>query len=181
MQLLLLMIQLSWSFASPDVRSIYTCKNGKVYLKSDAPLELIEASSNQLKAVIDLDNRTFAFTVSTISFQGFNSPLQKEHFNENYLESVRYPQSTFIGKIIEDTDMSKDGQYIIRAKGKLNLHGVEQERIIKSGLEVKGKKIIVHSEFTVLLDEHNITIPKIVHQKIAEEIMVVIDAEFLPQ
>lgn len=161
-----------------NVSNVFLTKNGKVYFKSNAPLELIEAVSNNLKGAIDTEKNTFAFTVSMSSFKGFNSPLQQEHFNENYLETKQFPNATFKGKIIERIDFTNDGKHTIRAKGTLNIHGVTQERIIKSSLTVKNGAFEVSSKFTVLLEEHNITIPKIVNQKIAEEIQVTINTSF---
>lgn len=165
-------------FVFQNVQSIFLSEKGKVHFKSDAPLELIEAVSNDLKGAIDTEKNTFAFTVSMSSFKGFNSPLQQEHFNENYLETKQFPNATFKGKIIETIDFTKDGTHIIRAKGTLNIHGVAQERIIKSSLTVKNGTLEVSSKFTVLLEEHNITIPKIVNQKIAEETEVTINTIF---
>ncbi|NUN99270.1 MAG: YceI family protein [Saprospiraceae bacterium] len=152
----------------------YKLSQGKVYFKSDAPLELIEAESTEIKGIIDTDSRSFAFSIPMNSFQGFNSALQREHFNENYMESEKFPNATFSGKIIEQADFTKDGEYTVRAKGKLAIHGIEQERIIKSTVKVANGKIMVASRFTVLLKEHDIDIPRIVFQKIAEEIEVVI-------
>ena len=152
--------------------------DGEISIKSDAPLELIEASSNQLKGVIDITGRSFSFSVNNRSFKGFNSQLQQEHFYENYIEAGKYPQSTFKGKIIEQVDLSVDGNYQVRAKGVLNIHGIDQERIIKADIKVKGGLIQVSSSFTVPLSDHNITIPKIVYQKIAEEVMVKVSAGF---
>ncbi len=106
------------------------------------------------------------------SFQGFNSALQKEHFNENYIESDKYLDASFSGKIIEDTDFTKDGNYTIRAKGNFIVHGISQERIIKSDMIIKEGKINVHSAFTVMLTDHNIPIPKVVKDKLADEIKV---------
>lgn len=157
----------------------YLAQGGTVRIKSDAPLELIEATSKELKGALNLTERTFAFTVDIQSFQGFNSPLQREHFNENYLESRQHKAAMFVGKLIEDDDLSKDGEYSIRAKGKFTVHGVEKERIIKSTVKTKNGRISVVSDFTVLLDDHNIAIPKVVHQKIAEEIQVHVEAEFI--
>ena len=157
---------------------IYKSTEANAYFKSDAPLEIIEAKSTKLKGAINADKRTFAFTVPIKSFLGFNSPLQQEHFNENYLESLEFQNATFTGKIIEKIDFSKDGKYTVRAKGKLLIHGVSQERIIKSILEIKEGKIFVKSSFTVLLDEHKIRVPKIVYQKIAKEILVNVDVVF---
>lgn len=157
---------------------IYRCQNGSVVFRSNAPLESINAQSGQLKGIIDPTTGNFAFAVTSRSFNGFNSPLQKEHFNEDYIESHRYDKSTFEGKIIEKVDFNKNGVQTVRAKGNLVVHGVARERIIKSEIEIQSKKITVRSKFTVLLAEHNITIPKLVFQKIAEEIEVTINATF---
>lgn len=181
LQLLLLLIGLKpWNEVrnqAPVPPNTYHCENGTVEFRSDAPLEMIEARSTKLKGVIDPANQSFAWAVDVLTFQGFNSSLQREHFNENYLESTRYPKVTFAGKIIEKIDFGQDGTYPVRAKGKLWVHGVEQERIIKGMLEIKNKKLHVTASFTVPLSDHNITIPKIVYQKIAQEIYVTIDAE----
>ena len=169
---------LLWGFAAQAQENspVYVIKKGSVKFTSDAPLELIEAESKELKGLIDFGKETFAFTVASGSFEGFNSALQKEHFNENYMESKIFPRSSFSGKIIEKLDLSQDGDYTIRAKGKLVVHGVEQERIIKSGLKVRNGVVAIESVFTVPLQDHNITIPKVVYQKIAEEITVAINA-----
>lgn len=160
---------------------LYRISEGSIHFKSDAPLELIEAHSTKLKGLIRTDDQTFAFSVANESFEGFNSALQREHFNENYMESARYPNCTFTGKIIEPVDFTKDGSYSVRAKGKLSVHGVEVERIIKSTLTIKGGVLQVQSSFVVSLQEHNITIPKVVYQKIAEEINVQVLATLTPQ
>ncbi len=174
----LLFSALFLGFAFPQGTK-FTIQRGEVSFKSDAPLELIDAKSKMLKGVIDMEERAFAFSVDMSSFEGFNSPLQKEHFNENYMESRVYKTATFTGKIIEKDDFTKDGSYTIRTKGKLTVHGISKERIIKSEVTTKNGKIQVRSNFTVLLDEHGIAIPKIVYQKIAEEISVEVDADFV--
>lgn len=152
--------------------SIFELNDGQVGFTSDAPLELIEAKSTALRGLIDAGKRTFAFSIPITSFKGFNGPLQRVHFNENYMESGQFSDATFLGKIIEPVDFSKDGEYIIRAKGKLTIHGVERERIIKSTVTVANGELNIRSSFTVLLREHDIEIPRIVFQKIAEEIKV---------
>jgi polyisoprenoid-binding protein YceI len=151
--------------------------HGKVKFKSDAQLEIIDASSNQLKGILNPDNRHFAFAVTVSSFTGFNAALQRDHFNENYLESDKYPMATFAGKIIEEIDFSKKQTIEARAKGMLNIHGVEQERIILTTLTINEKTIDVHSKFNVSLKDHDIRVPKVVHEKIASEISIEVDAE----
>lgn len=158
-------------------QSIYRCSNGYIRFNSDAALELINASSGELKGLMDTTAKTFAFAVKISSFEGFNAALQREHFNENYMESHSYHSATFRGKIIEDINFGLPGTYNVRAKGILNIHGVEQERIIKGTITVKGESILIESAFTVLLKDHNIKVPKVVHEKIASEIEVLVKAE----
>jgi polyisoprenoid-binding protein YceI len=165
-------------FSFTGQAQIFQTSSATVDFKSNAPLELIEAKSVRLKGAIDTQKKTFAFSIPIQSFQGFNSALQREHFNENYLESHTFPNATFTGKIIEDLDFNKEGTYTVRAKGRLFIHGVEQERIIKSKLQIKDGQFVVNADFSVLLEEHQIRIPKVVYQKIAEEIAVHIEATF---
>jgi polyisoprenoid-binding protein YceI len=180
MKPIFLFIIIGWQYLAAPQKILLT-KEGTIHFKSEAPLELIEATSKKMRGALNPAEQTFAFSVANNSFEGFNSALQREHFNENYMESSKYPTCTFTGKIIEDIDYAVDGTYNVRAKGKLTVHGVEQERIIKATMEIKKGIISVSSSFMVPLADHNITIPKIVNQKIAEEISVELNAVLQPQ
>lgn len=169
------LLMLSSSFK--EAVSIFNVSKGNITFTSDAPLELIKAGSNELKGIIDAEKKQFAFSVKITSFKGFNSGFQKDHFNENYLESDKYPDATFSGKIIEDVDFNKNEIVTIRAKGLLTVHGVPQQRIIKSDLIIRNGLISIKSNFTVLLADHNIPIPKVVHDKLASEIKVEVNSE----
>jgi hypothetical protein len=158
-------------------QEIYMTRTGTVQFVSDAPLEVIKAVSIEMQGAINPLDKTFAFVIDNKSFKGFNSPLQQEHFYENYMQVRDYPKSTFEGKIIEKIDLQSAAEQTIRAKGILNVHGVEQERIIKGTIKITGDKIILHAGFTIPLEEHRIKIPKVVYQKIAEIIDVQVDAE----
>ena len=160
-----------------DIDRIYVVNEGRLDFKSEAPLEIIQASSKATKGLINFTKETFAFSVAINSFQGFNSALQREHFNENYMESDKFQKATFAGRLIDKIDPDRDGTFSIRAKGKLNIHGVEQERIIQATLTIKGSSIEINSVFSVPLEEHNIAIPKVVQQKIAETIHVELNAK----
>lgn len=159
---------------------VWKIQQGAITFRSDAPLEAIEATSGKLQGVIDPQDQTFAFAVFIQTFEGFNSPLQREHFNENYLESKRYPRATFNGRILDEVDFSTPGTYEVRVKGRLVIHGVGQERIIRGQLHVRPNQLQLTARFSVLLNEHNIAIPKVVHQKIAEEINVTVSGTFQP-
>lgn len=163
---------LFWTGESESGNNLYYTKNGVITFSSVAQQEIIKATSDKLTGVLDPSRRTFLFKVLIRSFEGFNSTLQQEHFNEKYMESEKYPEATFSGKIIEDLDLTLDGEYDVRAKGKLKIHGKEVERIIRSKVSVKNGNIKIESEFRILLSDYNIKVPKVVHEKIASEIMI---------
>ena len=113
-----LLILALWSCLIPSAvaqpENLASGNNGSVHFRSEAPLELIEASSNKVQSVVDLNSNKFAFSVSVQTFEGFNAPLQKQHFNENYMETHKFPIITFSGHFIEDVDLEKDGIYQLR-------------------------------------------------------------------
>ena len=134
-----------------------------------------------MRGAIDLEDLTFAFTVDVSTFEGFNSRLQRTHFLENYIEAERFPTATFAGKIIAPVGFDETGTAVIRAKGQLSIHGVEQERIIAATLSKNADGLSVQSGFSLLLEEFDITVPKIVHQKVAELIKVQVDMQLKAQ
>jgi len=150
---------------------------GVVMFVSDAPLEVIRAESKELDGIINLTKMQFAFKMNIASFDGFNSALQKEHFNEHYLESEKYPDATFTGKLILDSDCSIDCSTSAISKGKLKIHDQIQIVSIPISFSVKGDKIYLSSQFTVFLADYNIKIPRIVESKIAPEIDVAVEIE----
>lgn len=167
----------SWAWG----QGLYLSPAGHVHFTSEAPLELIEAQSNKLNCIIDATHRTFAFSLEIRSFDGFNSALQREHFNENYMESHKHPEATFNGKILDNVDLSKPGTYEVQAKGTFTVHGVSIEKVFKSQVVSSAEGLAISSEFSVPLAEHNITVPKIVNQKIASVILVKINAQLKPK
>ena len=177
--ILLIVLLLLVNLTNDASTEIYSTNNGTITFRSEAMQELISATSNNLSGLMDVDQRTFAFKIPIRSFSGFNNGLQREHFNENYLESDKFPEATFKGKIIEQVDLKKEGKYIVRAKGILSIHGVEQESIIKGNLTVQKEMIQVDTKFSILITDHNIKVPRVVHEKIASEIEVTVTANFI--
>lgn len=170
----LLLILLSCSACSAFAQVVYEVEKGVVSISSNAPNEFIKASSKSLKGVISTDKKQFVFKVDIATFDGFNSPLQREHFHENYMETFRYPDIIFSGKIIEDVNLLKEGKYTVRAKGKLTVHGVEIDRIIYAVVTVADMEIQIESKFNVSLADHDIKIPRVVNDKLATEIFVIV-------
>ena len=105
----------------------------------------------------------------------------QEHFNENYMESERYPYATFKGTINENIDFNKPGIYEVSASGVLNVHGVNQKRTLKGKLQIADSGLTVNTQFDVLLADHKIKVPRLVFNKIAEKIAVTTSFTFSPQ
>lgn len=160
-------------------QQVFATRTGVAAFISNAPLEIIKAESKEVHGAIDFSSKTFVFTIENKSFKGFNSALQQEHFYENYLEAQQFPSSTFKGKIIEDIDLSSSNEQVVRAKGILDIHGVGQERIIKGTVKIVDGKLQLLADFTILPEDHQIKIPRVVYQKIAEVIDVSITAELI--
>lgn len=154
-------------------QQLYRLQEGIATFRSEAPLELIEASTSTIVGLIDREKKTFAIRIPVASFEGFNSPLQREHFNENYLETDRYPNAQFSGEIDGDVNFDKPGVYEVFAKGTFDLHGEKQNRAIQATITIDANgDISVSSSFIVQLKDHSIKIPTIVRYKIAETINV---------
>ena len=177
-QILLLCAVLLSCILKTHAQELYSGERGVVSFHSEAPLELISAESKSLRGLINPATKSFAFTVNISTFYGFNSDIQRTHFLENYMEHKKYPQATFSGKIIEDIPFHTPGTYTVRAKGELDIHGIKKERIIKGTLTIKQAGAHMETSFTVPVMDHGISIPKIVKQKIAEQISVDIHIEF---
>lgn len=155
--------------------------SGKVKFTSQAAMETIEASSNKIKGAIDQSKNTFAFAVDIKSFKGFNSDLQREHFDENYIETDKFPTASFAGKFIEQVDFLTNGTYTVRAKGMFSIHGIQKERIIKGTITINDGNVTIDAVFNIRLEDHDIKVPKIVYEKIAEEIKVEFNIQFKKQ
>lgn len=150
---------------------LYIAKAGETGFYSETPLENIAALNKQVTAAIKVETGDVAVKMQMTQFQ-FPNKLMQEHFNENYMESSKYPIGTFTGKIQEKIDFKKDGIYDITAKGIFTIHGVKQDRTIAGKLTVKGSSLTLVANFDVKLTDHKIDVPTIVIAKIAETISV---------
>lgn len=156
--------------------AIYICnKKGKVHFFSASPLEDIEATSGEASVVLNMQDKTVNAKIYQTSFV-FKDRLMQEHFNENYMETDKYPISLLRMAIVEDINLAKDGVQDITLKGTLDMHGVKQEREIKGKLTIaKGMPVRATATFDVKLVDHKIKIPSAVMMNIAEVIKVDVD------
>ena len=157
----------------------FVTKSGKIGFFSSTPIEDIKAESDKLAGVLSPKTNTVAFQVPIKSFV-FAKGLMQEHFNENYMESDKYPFAKFSGTIRESVDLSKNGDYPVTASGVLTIHGVPQKRVIPGKIYVRNGTVRLVSDFDVACKDHNITIPTLIITKIAEVINVKVDAVLNP-
>lgn len=153
--------------------SVYKLKSGSVEFVSKAPMETIKARTTKIKGVFEPLNNKFSFSVDVNSFEGFNSDLQKQHFVENYMDGTTYPTATFKGKIIDVFDISKKEKITVRAKGKIDIHGISTEIILPCTLHINSNnQIVVDATFSIDLATFNIAIPRVVSEKLSKYVDV---------
>jgi polyisoprenoid-binding protein YceI len=154
----------------------FVTKNGTISFYSETPVENIEAHNKQVNSALDIKSGDLVFKVLIKSFE-FEKALMQEHFNENYLESDKFPNATFKGKVIniDKIDLSKNGTYNAKVEGDLTIHGVTNKISETGTFSVKDGKINGKSKFAVLIKDYNIKVPNAVVKNIAESIDVVVD------
>ena len=153
-----------------NAQKVYT-KNGSVSFFSTSPLENIAASNNQVMSVLNIPTGDLQFSVLIKSFH-FKKSLMETHFNENYLESDKYPKALFKGKIsnLPAVNFSADGNYSVEVSGDLTIHGVTNKVITPGTITVKAGIISAKADFKITLADYKISIPGIVKDNIAKVI-----------
>lgn len=159
------------------IAQTYTSRKATLTFYSKAPLEDIKAESKEGLSALNTTTGEIYFKVKIRSFQ-FRKGLMQEHFNENYLESDKYPDAEFKGNIKETIDFKKAGIYPVTVNGKLNIHNISKDYVAKGTFRVENGKIIGQSVFNVKVADHNIKIPRLVFRNIAELVEVTVFVEY---
>ena len=154
----------------------YMTKTGSIRFYSHTAMEDIEATNKQVNSALDITSGEFIFKLLMKGFE-FEKALMQEHFNENYVESDKFPNASFKGKVLnlKDINFAKDGVYPATIEGELNIHGVTKKIQEKGTFEVKGGKIIGKAKFNISLKEYNVVIPKTVVNNISDIIEITVD------
>ena len=147
----------------------YLTKSAEISFFSEAPIEDISAKNNKVSAVYDSETKQLVFQLNILDFI-FPKPLMQEHFNENYLESDKFPKASFSGNIGKLNKVSL-------ATGTLKIHGESNEVDVKGSLVKSDDSVMIDATFTIQLKDYKIKIPKIVMYNIAEEIEVTVKAK----
>jgi hypothetical protein len=155
---------------------LYSTRAGFVGFYSKTAMEDIKGENNQVYAIVDAGKKNLAFAALLKGFI-FPKELMQEHFNENYVESDKYPKASFSGAYTGDVALDKDGVYKVAVKGNLTLHNVTKPIETPATLEVKAGHLIGVAEFKVKPEDFNITIPSVVRDKIDKEITVKVNID----
>lgn len=151
----------------------YYTEKAHISFFSEGVIEDISATNSKVTSILDLVNNEVAYLLSPKDFQ-FEKKLMQVHFNEKYMESEKFPRSSFKGKIV-GFDMASTEIQHVKAIGKLTIHGVTRDVDLPGTLHVQGKTIALKSKFLVKLVDYNIKVPQIVWQNIAQEVEVTVN------
>jgi polyisoprenoid-binding protein YceI len=158
----------------------YYTKTGNVLFSAGTAIENIDAANKSANSVFDAATGQLEFAVLVKGFE-FKSSLMQEHFNENYMESDKYPKAHFKGKIVDvsKVNFQKAGEYPATVAGTLTMHGVTKEIETKAVFKVSGEASVVSTtSFVVSLDDFNIAIPGLVKDKISKTAKIKVDCNY---
>lgn len=158
---------------------IYIAKNCEITFFSAAPLENIAAINKAAKPILNTSTNDIQTKIAMTAFV-FEKPLMQEHFNENYVESEKFPYAIFKGKINETVDWKKDGEHKATATGTLDLHGIQKNITIDGTVKITGSEIIISAKFNIHIADYGIKIPSLYIKNIAEDVEVKLNATLEP-
>jgi len=168
---------LVWMWLLPSLLlaqdSLYFTRTGHIYFISHTEIIDIDAHNRQVGSFLNIKTGELVFTLLMKSFE-FTLPLAEEHFNENYVESEKYPRSTFKGRILNlsPDDYLVAGKHPVEVEGELTIHGVTRKVRETGELTVGNGEIRANSRFTIALDDYRIKVPSIVADRVARVIPI---------
>jgi polyisoprenoid-binding protein YceI len=167
--------------ASLMAQDKFFTKSGNIQFSSKGVIETIEATHRSVTCVLDSKTGDIQFAVLMKGFE-FRKAMMQEHFNENYVESDKYPKSEFRGQITNNSEVNyaKDGSYTVHIKGKLTLHGQTKDVEADGKITVKDGKLIAASKFKILMSEYDIDIPGSVAENMSDTINITVNCTLEP-
>ena len=159
----------------------FSSKNGFAGFYSHTPMEDVKADNNQVNSILDSSTGDIVFLLLNKSFH-FDRALMEEHFNENYMESEKFPKSTFKGKItnLPEVNFAKQGVYNVSVSGEMNMHGVVKPFSTSGTLEITADGVVAKSKFNIKPEDFGIIIPSLVREKISNNMEVTVDIKYSP-
>jgi hypothetical protein len=175
----LIIASLLVAVTAPAFAQKYMTRTGKISFNATSPKspEKIEAVNNEVATILDSKTGDFVFQAPIKSFK-FERDLMQQHFNENYMESDKFPKAQFKGKIanMNEVNLTKDGTYKASVTGELTIHGVTKTVTVPGTVTVKGGNATASAKFTIHLADYKVEVPSVVSDKVAKDAVIVVDA-----
>ncbi|MFL9830112.1 YceI family protein [Flavobacterium sp. ST-87] len=172
--LIIAMILVSgWTIAQDKM----ICKTGNITFEASVPsFEEVKATNTNVTVVLNPKTAEIASLALVKGFR-FKVALMEEHFNENYMESDRYPKALFKGKIENfNVDSLNETPKNFTINGKLELHGKTVAVKTIAQMSQSGSGITLVSDFSVNASDFDISIPAVVKKKVSNKINIHVDA-----
>ncbi len=172
-----------FAFQYAKAQDKFFTKTGKIYFnctQPDSP-EKVEGINKNITCVLDTKTGNIQFAVLMKGFE-FERALMQEHFNENYVETDKFPKSEFKGQVINNGEINytKDGRYAAKVKGTLTIHGETRNVETTGTILIKDRKPEINANFQVLLSDYKISIPSLVSDKISNTVNITLEEKLDP-
>lgn len=160
-------------------QSRYFTKTGMISFHAGTSVEDIDAINKSAASVMDAGTGQIEFSVLVKGFE-FKRALMQEHFNENYLESDKFPKAVFKGKLVnaDKIKFQQDGVYPVTVKGTLEMHGVKRDVESAGTMKIAGQQVDANATFNVLLSEYDISVPSVVKDKISKTVTIKVQCNY---
>jgi hypothetical protein len=183
MKKLILLLVTSAILVTGSYGQKYFTKNGKINFDatSSGSPEKIGGINRTVTCVVDAKTGNMQFAVLMKGFE-FERALMEEHFNENYVESDKFPKAEFKGAIANNdkVNYAKDGTYAVTVKGKLTMHGETKDVETEGKITVQGGKVSALADFNVSLADYKISIPGLVADKVSKSAKISVTCSLEP-
>ncbi|HTB33143.1 MAG TPA: YceI family protein [Bacteroidia bacterium] len=166
-------------FAGKSYGQIYMADSAKVSFFSETKAENIDAKNTICKPIMSIATGEFDVSLVNTSFE-FPKSLMKEHFNEDYMESSKFPKTIFTGKISGNVDYLEDGTYNVSVTGTMDMHGVKKQITVPGTITVKGGVLFIYAKFNVKIADYNIKLPSFLSMNVADNVDVTVTATMKP-
>jgi hypothetical protein len=161
-----------FAFGQVQAQKIYSTKAATVRFIAvdDKDIDAINT-----KAVSRLEaNGKLSFIMLMKDFS-FEMDLMQKHFNDEYVESDKFPRGIFNGQItnIKSVNFAKDGSYPILVKGNMQVHGVNKAIQTNGVIVISKGQPKASAKFTVSLKDFGIggVLIKMVADKVDVEVV----------
>lgn len=157
----------------------YFTRSGDIQFLSNAPMEEITATNSKASSVFDIETGAVEWAVLISAFK-FKKALMEEHFNENYMESTKFPKAVFKGSMrdIASIEFGTDGTYTTKVDGELEIRGIKKSVSSDVTFTITDGLVNGKCQLKVLVADFDIAIPNLVKDNIAKEVEISVNADY---